>query len=526
MESALRPTDPPSAVLHRVRELIASGRDLSEAAADPLLLPKLRLVGVYDDREEGFFMLRTRLPGGRLSAAQAEVIAAVAGEYAVRPSGASAPERFVELTTRQDVQLHWIRFHDLPAIWERYEQFGLTSLQACGDTLRNVTTCALAGLAQDEVLDASPLAEAVSALAISEPELGAFLPRKFKVTITGCRSDCVLARLHDLAFTPARHSGALGFDVFAGGGLSDYPRLASPLDLFVFPGDVPAVVRAVLLLYRERGDFEHKAVNRFRRLVEELGPEKVTAELRARLPFSARSRGEDLSTWQAADHLGISPESRPGRVSVGLSVPLGRLAAAELADLARLARGYGQGELRLTQRQNVVLASVREAALPDLLAEPLLARLRPEPDPFERAVVACTGAPFCKFGILDVKERGRALVEYLRSTVPEPAWPRLAGLRLHLSGCKASCGQTHAGHIGLRATVAKDEDGLKEAFDVALGGDPGRGRLARWARAEVPVEETFPRLAALLAALANDPRALEAALHDRATASLLSDEEP
>lgn len=517
MSASFRPTDTPAEVVARVRAWVAAEPDPPDAESAPLAVAKLRLAGVYDDRQAGFFMLRTRIPGGRLSAAQAEVIAQVADEFAVRPEGAQEPERFVEITTRQDLQLHWIRFRDLPAIWERYQRVGLTSLQACGDTLRNVTTCPLAGLAPDEVLDAGPVVSALDAFALAEPDLGASLPRKFKVAVTGCRTDCVLARLHDLAFTPASEGGAVGFNVWAGGGLSDSPRLASALDLFVTASQVPALVRAALLLFKERGDFEHKAVNRFRLLVDELGPHEIATELRARLPFRAPPAGADRSTWQPEDHLGLNAERRGGRVSAGLSVSVGRLAAGELAELARLARAYGDRELRLTQRQNVILVGVREELLPELLAEPLLARFRPDPDPFERAVIACTSAPFCKFGVLNMKEKGTELIEHLRRTVPPSAWEQLQGLRIHLSGCKAACGQTHAGHVGLRATVGKDETGLGEAFDVTLGGDPGAGRLGRWAALELPVEQAFARVASLAETLAADPRGLAVASADLST---------
>jgi len=506
METPFLPTDTPAEVVERVRAWTSSARTPPDAETDPLAIGKLRLAGVYDDRQPGFFMLRTRVPGGRLSAPQAETLAQVARDHSVRPQGERGPERFVEITTRQDLQLHWIRFESLPAIWDRYAAVGLTTLEACGDGLRNVTSCPLAGLDPRELLDARPVVDAVTALGLTEPELAAFLPRKFKVAVTGCPSDCVLARVNDLAFTPASRGGRLGFNVHGGGGLSDYPRLASPLDVFVEPGQVPEVVRAALVLYRERGDFEHKAVNRFRRLVEELGSEKTAAELRARLPFPVASAGDDLSTWRAEDHLGVRPERRAGRFTVGLCVPLGRLAAVELAEFARLARSYGDGELRLTQRQNVVLAGVRKELLSELLAEPLLERLRPEPDPFERAVVACTSAPFCKFGIFNVKEKGAELIEHLRLALSPSRGDSLHGLRIHIAGCKASCAQTHAGHIGLRATVAKDEIGHREAFDIALGGDPGGGRLARWVAAAVPLEEAFATIASLLEAAAEDAR--------------------
>jgi len=153
-----------------------------------------------------------------------------------------------------------------------------------------------------------------------------------------------------------------------------------------------------------------------------------------------------------------------------------------------------------------VLAGVRKELLSELLAEPLLERLRPEPDPFERAVVACTSAPFCKFGIFNVKEKGAELIEHLRLALSPSRGDSLHGLRIHIAGCKASCAQTHAGHIGLRATVAKDEIGHREAFDIALGGDPGGGRLARWVAAAVPLEEAFATIASLLEAAAEDAR--------------------
>ncbi|MBI2239005.1 MAG: nitrite/sulfite reductase, partial [Actinobacteria bacterium] len=243
---------------------------------------KLRLAGVYDDRQEGRFMLRTRIPGGRLTADQAEVVAGAVRDFAVKPEREEGPDRFAEITTRQDLQVHWIRFEALPEIWRRYEAAGLTSLQACGDTLRNVTSCAVDGLDPRSLLETAPVVEALGRLATREERLTAFLPRKFKVAVTGCPTDCVVARLNDLAFTPARREDAVGFNVHAGGGLSDSPRLASPLDLFVGPDEVPSVVRAALELYAERGDYLNKAVNRFRVLVHELGPETVGEEIRRR----------------------------------------------------------------------------------------------------------------------------------------------------------------------------------------------------------------------------------------------------
>jgi ferredoxin-nitrite reductase len=503
-----------------VRAVTARGplrwEDLAEEDR-ALGVSKLRLAGVYDDRHDGYFMLRTRIPGGRIDADGLAAVAGVVGDFARRPAGGAGPDRFAEITTRQDLQIHWVRFESLAEIWHRLRAVGLTSERACGDTLRNVTSCPVDGIDADAVLDGEPVLAALGELIRAQPRLTAFLPRKFKVAVTGCPTDCVSARLHDLAFTPAIRDETPGFNVHAGGGLSDSPRLASPLDLFVGAEEVPAVVRAALELYAERGNWRDKAVNRFRILVHELGPRTVREEIGRRLPFAVRPGGRDASTWHAADHLGVHPD-RYGRCYVGLCVPLGRLTGAELFEVARLARRHGDGGVRLTQRQNLVLTGVADPA--GLLAEPLLHRLRPNPDPFERAVLACTSAPFCKFGILNVKVYGADLIAYLRSHVPASDWDRLHGVRLHLSGCKAPCAQVQAAHIGLRATMAKGEQAHIDAFDIAVDGDVGRGRLGRWAALEMPAARTFEAVAGALIEMARTGLGPDAVARAMTTASV------
>lgn len=469
---------------------------------------KLRLMGVYDDRQEGRFMLRTRIPGGRISADQLEVVAGVIADFGLGWEGHAEPDRFGEITTRQDLQIHWVRFAALPEIWRRYDAVGLTSALSCGDSLRNPTACPVDGDDPRTVVSVTPLLEEFTRFAFEEEHLSAFLPRKFKVVVTGCPSDCAAVKLHCLAFTPARAGdGTLGFNVHAGGGLSDSPRVADELDLFVEPSQVTDTVRAALQLFVDLGDFEHKAVNRFRVLVHELGAARIEREIRARLPHHPRPAGESLWTGAFEDHLGVHADVS-GTHYVGLCVPLGRLTDDEWSEVARLARAHGDGGVRLTQRQNLVLTGV--VHVDELLAEPFLQTYRPEPDPFERAVIACTSAPFCKFAIDDMKENGRRLIAYLRDTVPTQGRERLDGLRIHMSGCKASCAQVQAAHIGLRATMTKDEDSFEQALDVALGGDLGAERLASWVRLEEPVDEAFASVGHALRAVC----AGELSLHD------------
>lgn len=473
--------------------------ELHKSDRGPVGLGKLRLAGLYDDRFEGTFMLRTRIPAGRLSADQLRVIADVVRDFSIKPEGSSDPDRFAEITTRQDLQIHWIHFEDLPEIWRRYGTVGLSSVEACGNTMRNVTACPVDRVAPDSILEVSTVVQALEKLVADDERLSAFLPRKFKIAITGCITDCVIARVNDLAFTPARRGTNTGFNIHVGGGLSDYPRLASALDIFVEPSQVPALTGAVLELFAAHGDYEHTSVNRFRALVHQLGPEAIEEDIRRRLPFAVEGAGQDLSSWIAEDHLGVHSD-RSGTNYVGLCVPLGRVHVDDLAELSRLAQTYGDGHLRITQRQNIVLTGIEDTK--KILSEPLTQRFRPNPTPFERGVVACTSAPFCKFAILPMKSYGASLIKHLENNVPEEYWEKLQGLRIHMSGCKASCAQVPLAHIGLRGAMGKNESGYFDAFDIALDGDAAAGHLARWTAGSVPADQTFSGIVSLLSLVA------------------------
>ncbi|MFL6226427.1 MAG: ferredoxin--nitrite reductase, partial [Actinomycetes bacterium] len=198
---------------------------------------RLKWVGLYPQRQGGdAFMLRIKVPGGRLDAAQAEVIGEIADEHARGPAPNPVfGDAYLDLTTRQDIQLHWVRIGAVPEIWSRLEAVGMTTVQACGDSARNVLCCPVSGLDADEVLDAHPVAQAVSDFFTGNREY-ANLPRKFKLSVTGCREDCAQAEINDIGLWPARRDdGTVGFNVLVGGGLSDGPRMASDIDVFVTP---------------------------------------------------------------------------------------------------------------------------------------------------------------------------------------------------------------------------------------------------------------------------------------------------
>ena len=331
------------------------------------------------------------------------------------------------------------------------------------------------------------------------------LPRKFKISITGCREDCAQAEINDIGLWPARRpDGTLGFNTLVGGGLSDGERMASDIDVFVTPDEVVELTRGIAQLFGELGNRENRGQARMRYLAQELGPEGFRAELDARTRFTLEPAGQDLTRRYRGDHVGVHGQRQAGLVYVGCSVPVGRMSGIELVEAARLADTYGDGDVRLGTDQNFTLTGVPEDRLDDLLAEPLLQKYSPFPGPFVRGVVACTGAEFCRFAVVETKERAVLWARHLDAelaaavadptvsdptvsdpTVSDPAPTPVAGptplaggedmgvIRMHFSGCSASCAQPQIADIGFRGDTAHVGDRMEEAVDIGMGGSLG-----------------------------------------------------
>jgi ferredoxin-nitrite reductase len=463
---------------------------------------RLKWVGLYPQRQGGdAFMLRIKVPGGRLDAAQAEVIGEIADEHARGPAPNPVfGDAYLDLTTRQDIQLHWVRIGAVPEIWARLEAVGMTTVQACGDSARNVLCCPVSGLDADEVLDAHPVAQAVSDFFTGNREY-ANLPRKFKLSVTGCREDCAQAEINDIGLWPARRDdGTVGFNVLVGGGLSDGPRMASDIDVFVTPEPdrVVEVFRGIAQLFGELGNRENRGLARMRYLVQELGPERFRAELAARTAFGLEPAGQALTRRYRGDHVGVHAQRQPGLHYVGLNVTVGRMAGRDLAEAARLAAEHGDGGLRLATDQNLILTGVPAGRVEPLLAEPLLATYSPDPGAFERGVVACTGNEFCRFAIVETKARAATWARELdRRLGPDEAGDGI--IRMHFSGCPASCAQPQIADIGFRGETAHRDDQILEAVDIGVGGSLGTdAAFVDWVEGAKPVDEVPEALAALL----------------------------
>ncbi len=492
---------------------------------------RLKWAGMYSHgRQRGYFMMRTKVPGGYLTPEQARVVGEVAREYATAPDEHGGAEQnpvwgdaFLDITTRQDVQMHWIEVEDVPDIWDHYDEVGLTTIQGCGDSARNVLGCPAAGLDDHECFDAQPVIDAVSDFFTGNREY-ANLPRKFKTTITGCREDCAQSQINDVGLTPARKvvggEDQYGFHVRVGGGLSDGPRMASDLDVFVPPGDAVEFMRAVAQTFKELGDRTNRGVCRMRYLVQQLGPERFEAAVRDRCGVDLPTRGTDLTRGYRGDHVGVHEQKQEGLYYVGFNVVAGRMGGDEFVQAARAAERYGTDDasVRLATDQNFLVTHVPEENLDDLLNEPFAGKYRPDPGPFSRGAIGCTGSEFCSYGIIETKRRVRRWAKALDRRIDTP--DDLEVVRMHMSGCSASCAQPQIADIGFRGETVKvddpkhttneEGDAVVEGMDVGLGGSLGSdNEFLDWVEAAVPADAVVPALEALFDAFATERHADE-----------------
>jgi len=471
-------------------------KDLSAMDEVPGEVERLKWVGIYPQRQGGdAFMMRIKVPGGFLKPEQARVIGKIATDFARGPiPNPHFGNNFLDLTTRQDVQMHWIKMGDMPEIWRRLEEAGITTVQACGDSARNVLCCPVSGLGHEEAIDAYPVAQAISNYFTGNREY-ANLPRKFKMSVTGCLEDCAQAEINDIGMLPARlGDGTIGFNLRVGGGLSDGPRMASDIDVFVRPEDAVEITRGIAQVYGELGNRENRWINRLRYLVQELSPEGFREELEKRVCVELTPAGEDLTRRYRGDHVGVHAQKEEGLYYVGLNVPVGRMSGEQFEEAGRLAEEYGS-EVRLATDQNLIITGVPEERVDDLLAEPILKRYSPNPGAFERGVVACTGSEFCRFGIVETKVRA---LEWAREMDARVGDLGQEAVRMHFSGCSASCAQPQIGDVGFRGETAKKDGAIVEGVDIGLGGSLGMdAAFIDWVEGARPADEVPDALVAV-----------------------------
>lgn len=411
-----------------------------------------------------YFMMRVGIPNGIVSSQQLRTIGSLTRKYA---------RNLADITVRQNFQLHWLTIESLPEVVDALSAIGLSPKGACGDVVRNVTGCPLAGVAHDEIFDASPIALEIAHLLTANTEFYN-LPRKFKISVSGCRTWCNYPEINDIALTGAEYNGRVGFSVRVGGGLSNEPHLAVRLDAFILPDQAVTVVRAITEIFRDQQvlrESRDRARLKYLFMKEGWTPERFLDELQSRLDFKLLPGVPEVVPDETLrDHVGIHRQRQPGLSHVGASVLRGRLTGEQLEAAADLADKYGSGALRATVSQNLIFVDVPNAKARELVRELGAIGLHVEGSPFWRGAVACTGTEFCKLAITETKGFTRWLVDELEERVPQFDQQ----LRLHVTGCPNGCGQHWIADIGIEGKKIKHEGKLVDAYYFCLGGAVGQ----------------------------------------------------
>ena len=486
-----------------------------------------------EGRAVPFFMLRIRVPNGLLTSTQLRTIAALSDEHG---------NGVADVTVRQNIQLHWLKIESLPEVFERLQSVGLRTTGACGDVVRNITGCPLAGLHAHEIADVSPIVLALDRELGGNPDFYN-LPRKFKITITGCPEWCSYPEINDIALTatlrPNRegttsvvpNTGALapevrtnhesritghelGFSVRVAGGLSTQPHLGVRLNVFVKPHQVIPVVRAISEVFRSSEvlrQSRERARMKYLFLEHHWTPETFLAAVHERLGFTLDpAEIETLPSDIHRDHLGVIPQKQPGLFSVGASVVRGRITPSQLRLAADLSERYADGHVRATPMQNLLLVNVPEARVATVISQLAAGGLPVASSAFVRGTVACTGSEFCKLALTETKSFARWLTETLEDRYPDFQHQ----LKLHITGCPNSCGQHWIADIGIEGKKIKVDGKLVDAYYFCVGGSVGHiASIARPVGFRCRADEVPDAISRLLDAFQSDRRSGESLQH-------------
>jgi sulfite reductase (ferredoxin) len=423
--------------------------------------------------EDEYFMLRVRIDGGRLTTEQLRTVGMVSTEFA---------RDTADISDRQNVQLHWIRVEDLPEIWRRLEGVGLTTGESAGDTPRVILGSPLAGIAADEVLDGTPALTALTTLLLANPEYSN-LPRKFKTAVSGLQD--VAHEIQDVAFVGVDHpEHGPGFDVWVGGGLSTNPMLGVRLGAWVCSAEVPHVWAGIVSLFRDYGYRRLRSRARLKFLVADWGPQRFRRVLEQEYLARPLSDGPaPTRLGRPRDHVGIQKQ-KDDRNAVGVAPVAGRSSGTQLCAVADAAEAAGSARVRLTPMQKLVILDVEDHQVTGLVTRLDQIGLPADPSPWRRAVMACTGIEYCKYGIAETKSRAARLITELEHTLTDVAADLDPPITIHLNGCPNSCARIQVADIGLKGMRVNGPDGeAVDGFQVHLGGglglDAGMGRKLR-----------------------------------------------
>lgn len=430
---------------------------------------RFKWAGVYEQKpRNGYFMMRVRINSGIITDKQLKVLASIARDFG---------RGMANITTRGAIQFHWVQVENIPAIFERLKDGGLSSFEACGDCPRTIVGNPLTGVDKDEMLDTTAIVKELNEFFVLNKDFSN-LPRKFKISVSSSIHNVAHAQINDLAFTPAMKEmngvKTMGFHVWIGGGLSAAPMLAKKLQLFVTPEQVLPVAKAVCTIFRDYGYREKRTHARLKFLMKDWGREAFEEKLAEYISLDRVLGEEKLVDWNASYYYGVHPQKQENKYYIGLNVPFGEITAEELLELSTLCKEYGDATIRTTLSQNVIMTGVEESSLDSLLERNIFKRLSPNPNTFLGYTVACTGKEYCNLALVETKDRARAIIDYLNETI-ELDTP----IRIHLTGCPNSCGQKQIADISLQGAKMKTEEGSVDAFTLWVGGTlQGEGKFA------------------------------------------------
>jgi sulfite reductase beta subunit-like hemoprotein len=423
---------------------------------------RLQWFGLYHDKPKvGSFMMRIKIPSGILSAEALRTIGEIA-EHHGRDQG--------EITTRQNIQLHYITLDRFPEILDRLKSAGVTTMGGCGDVVRNITGCPVAGIDRDELFDATGVISEAAAFFYGNREYSD-LPRKHKITIAACPAQCNAPEINCVALVGTRRDGRDGFAIRVGGGQSSTPRLSRDLGVFVPREQALAAMRAILDVWRLTTEYRVSRVKaRLKFMVDDYGPAGFRKLVEERLGYAMEDLPELLPPDREGEHMGIHEQKTPERYYAGFPVRLGLITGRQLRELAGIASDIG-GDVRLTRRQNFILTGIPKARLSEIVDRVGAIGFPLDANGLYASSIGCIGDTHCSYSVVSTKPKLAAIIERLTTQFGN----KVGALKLNLDGCPHACGQHWTGDIGLQGTTARGPKGEPlEAFDIILRGGLGR----------------------------------------------------
>ncbi|HJU09911.1 MAG TPA: nitrite/sulfite reductase [Candidatus Binataceae bacterium] len=447
---------------------------------------RLQWFGMYHDKPKiGTFMMRVKIPSGILTADGLRAIGEISEQYG-RDQG--------ELTTRQNIQLHYIGLEHFPTILERLKAVGLTTMGGCGDVVRNITGCPVAGVDREELFDVTGLIKDAAGFFYGNREYSD-LPRKHKITISACKHQCNAPEINCIALVGTVHEGRAGFAVRVGGGQSSTPRLSRHLGIFITYDQALPVLRAIIDTWQSTTEYRLSRVKaRLKFMIDDYGVDAFRQLVEARLGSVLEPMSELPLPAAENDHMGVHEQNEAGKFYVGFPVYLGLMSGQQMRRLADLASSYG-GDIRLTRRQNFILTGIPGDWLEQVIAAAGEIGFSLEVNGLYGSSIGCIGDPHCNYAVTPSKEKLASLIERLTSQFGD----QVAGLKLNLDACPHACAQHWTGDIGLQGTTGRGPNGEPlEAFDIILRGGLGRdAAIGKPLLRRIPsarVEDTVARL--------------------------------